>query len=142
MFWTIPQAERFWKLRFWKFGLVGGFVALIGIALLYVLVDILSIEKSVAYFVLAIISLQLNFNLNDWFTWGERRKGNNNGYWNRWIKFHATRALSAVIDQILFALLASVLGVHYILASVMCIIIATGWNYLMGDRFVFARRAR
>lgn len=128
---TVPQAGRFWK-----FGLVGGLVALIGMALLYVFVDILSIEKNVAYFVQAFISLQLNFNLNDRITWGERRKGGNGGYWNRWIKFHAARAFSVVLNQTLFALLTA-FGVHYMLACAMCIIFATGFNYFTSDRFVF-----
>lgn len=132
LFWTIPQVGRFWK-----FGLVGGLVALIGSGVLYTLVDILSIEKNVAYFVQAFISLQLNFNLNDRFTWGEMRKGRNGGYWNRWIKFHSARAFSVVLNQILFALLTAV-GVYYMLACVVCIMVAMGFNYLMSDRFVFA----
>lgn len=132
---TVPQAGRFWK-----FGLVGGLVALIGSGLLYTFVDILSIEKNVAYFVQAFISLQLNFNLNDRFTWADR-KAQNGSFWSRWAKFHTARILSVILNQILFALLTA-LGVHYMLACAMCIIVATCFNYYTSDRFVFARRAR
>lgn len=129
----ILKKERF--NRFWKFGLVGGFVALIGIGLLYAFIDIMSIEKNIAYFIQALISLQINFNLNDRFTWKDRRdrKGS---YWSRWVKYHLTRMISVILNQILFALLTT-LGIHYILVSVICIIFATAINYLMGDRFVF-----
>jgi len=131
LFFSVPQAGRVWK-----FGLVGGLVALIGSGLLYTFVDILSIEKNVAYFVQAFICLQLNFNLNDRFTWGERREGRNSGYWNRWVKFHVARALSVILSQILFALLTA-LGMYYMLAFAMCIIFATGFNYFTSNRFVF-----
>jgi dolichol-phosphate mannosyltransferase len=130
LFWTVPQTGRFWK-----FGLVGGLVALIGSGLLYIFVDILSIEKNTAYFVQAFISLQLNFNLNDQFTWVERR-GQNGRYWSRWVKFHTTRILSVILSQIFFALLTA-LGVHYMLVYVMCIMVAMVFNYLTSDRFVF-----
>jgi putative flippase GtrA len=122
--------------RIVKFGLVGGLVALIGGGILYTLVDILSIEKNAAYFVQAVISLQLNFNLNDRFTWADRR-GQNGRYWNRWVKFHIVRILSAILSQILFALL-TVLGVYYMLAYAVCIVFATGFNYFTSNRFVFS----
>lgn len=126
---TVPQAGRFWK-----FGLVGGLVAVIGIGLLYAFVEFLKIEENSAYLLQAFICLQLNFNLNHFLTWSERRKG---GYWYRWIKFHTSRVLSVILNQILFALL-TFLGMHYILACLVCLISVTGFNYFASDRFVFA----
>jgi len=122
--------------RFWKFGLVGGLVALIGIGILYTLVDILSVEKNVAYFAQAFISLQLSFTLNDRFTWSDR-KGKNGSFGNRWVRFHAARLLSVILNQILFGLLTA-LGVHYMLACLVCILFATGINFVTSDRFVFS----
>lgn len=130
LLWRVPHSGRFWK-----FGLVGGVVALVGIGLLYVFVDILSIEKNVAYFAQAVVSLQLNFNLNDRFTWVDRR-GQKGGYWSRWAKYHLMRMVSVILNQILFALLTAI-GIHYILVSVICIVAATGINYFTSDRFVF-----
>lgn len=129
---TVPQAGRFWK-----FGLVGGLVALIGITLLYVFVDILTIEKNVAYFVQAFISLQLNFILNSRFTWRERTKCGEGKIWNRWIRYHAARAVAVVLNQILFFLLTTALGMYYMLATVAGVVFATGFNYFTSDRFVF-----
>lgn len=131
LLWTVPQAGRFWK-----FGLVGGLVALIGGGILYTLVDILSIEKNAAYFVQAFISLQLNFILNNWFTWAER-KGKNGSFGSRWVKFHTARLLSVILNQILFGLLTA-LGVHYMLACLVCILFVMGINFVTSDRFVFS----
>lgn len=134
LLWRVPHSGRFWK-----FGLVGGLVALIGSALLYALVDLLGVEKNIAYFVQAVISLQLNFNLNDRFTWADRRQ--QRGYWSRWLKYHTARILSVVFNQILFALL-TLLGVHYMLALVVGIVVAIALNYFMSDRFVFTSARR
>jgi len=131
LLWRVPHSGRFWK-----FGLVGGLVALIGIGVLYVLVDILSVERNAAYFAQAVISLQLNFNLNDRFTWADRR-GQNGAYWSRWLKYHTARMLTVVVNQIVFALLTA-FGVHYLAACVACLALATGFNYFASDRFVFS----
>lgn len=120
--------------RLWKFGLVGGLVALIGSGLLYALVDFIELEKNVAYFIQAVVSLQVNFNLNYRFTWGDRRA--QGGYWSRWLKYHTARMFSVVFNQILFFLLLS-LRVHYMLALVAGIVAAIVLNYFMSDRFVF-----
>jgi len=119
-----------------KFALVGGTVALLGIGILYMLVDVLSVEKNAAYFVQAVISLQINFVLNNQFTWADRR-GQSRSLWNRWVRFHGARGLAFVLNQLLFALLTA-LGVHYLVACIFGIAVATGLNYFTSDRFVFS----
>ncbi|MCK4794213.1 MAG: GtrA family protein [Desulfobacteraceae bacterium] len=84
-----------------SFGLVGGFVALLGSALLFLFVDILHIEQNIAYFLQTVIALQINFNLNDLITWRDRR-GSNGFYWERWLKYHIARLLTVIVCQLIF----------------------------------------
>lgn len=128
LIWTVPQAGRFWK-----FGLVGGSVAVFSLLFLYFLVDILSVEKNLAYFIQAFIALQLNFNFNYYFTWPDRQGPS---YWTAWSKFHLARLLSLTLNQALFAIF-TLLGVHYLLVSLILLIIITAFNYLSADLLVF-----
>lgn len=121
--------------RFLKFGIVGGAVAVFSLAFLYVLVEIFSIRENIAYFIQMIVALQLNFNLNKELTWKDRR-GKKGEYWNRWAKFHGTRAFSALLNQGLFVLL-NAMGMYYMFAAVFCLVFSTVINYFMSDRFVF-----
>lgn len=125
-----------WVARFWKFGAVGGLVALIGGGILYLLVDIMSIENNAAYFVQAIVSLQLNFILNDQFTWADR-KGQKGSFWSRWTKFHTARALSVGLSQILFALLTA-FGAHHMLVYALTILFLSAVNFYTSDHIIFS----
>ena len=128
----ILNRERFRRVL--KFGLVGGSVTLLGIVGLYLLVDILSIQENLAYFLLTILSLQVHFILNDKFTWaGESNLGS---FWHKWMKFHASRGVVAGFNQLLFALLI-LIGLHYMVANLVCIAFGAGFNFLAGELFVF-----
>lgn len=126
--WTVPEVGRFWK-----FGLIGGSVAVFSLLFLYFLVDIVSIEKNLAYFIQAFTALQLNFNFNYRLTWPDRQGPN---YWTAWTKFHLARLLSLTFNQALFAVF-TLLGVHYLLVSFVLLIVITAFNYLSSDLFVF-----
>lgn len=128
----ILERERFERLL--KFGLVGGSLALLGIVGLYFLVDVLSIQKNLAYFLLTVVSLQLNFILSDKFTWSG--VSNQGGFWRKWVKFHMFRGIVAGLNQLLFALFI-LIGLHYMVANLACIAFATGFNFLAGEFFVF-----
>ena len=57
-----------------SFGMVGGFVALTGIALQYALVQYAGFDKHLAYFIQSIVSIELNFFINNFVTWRDRRR--------------------------------------------------------------------
>lgn len=135
---TISDYARTYKYRrVISFGIVGGVVALIGSALLFLFVDILHIEQNIAYFIQTAIALQINFNLNDLVTWGDWRI-NNGKYWQRWGKYHLARMFTVVICQGLFYLMV-VIGIPHMAAFAINIAVGMGINYISSDKFVFRK---
>lgn len=122
--------------KFIKFGVVGGSVALIGAGVLYVLIEGFALEKNLAYLIQTFISLQLNFFLNDQFTWANLR-GQNGSWTSRWVKFHVAKLLSIALNQVLFTVLTA-LGVHYLLVYMLSVALIMVVNFYTNDRFVFA----
>ncbi len=120
-----------------SFGLVGGFVALLGSALLFLFVDILHIEQNIAYFLQTVIALQINFNLNDLVTWRDRR-GSNGFYWERWLRYHVARLLTVVLCQLIFSLFVFV-GMPHMVAFAINIAVGMVINYFSSDKFVFKK---
>lgn len=128
---------QFLKMRFWGFGLVGVGVLLGGIALLYVLVTILHVQQNIAYFIQAGASIEANFLLNRFINWRDR--GGSLG--RQWLKFHTTKIATVLLNQALFAGLTYI-GLHYLLATIICTGIVTVINYLSNDRFVFTTQQK
>lgn len=120
-----------------SFGLVGGFVAVTGLALQYALVEYAGLDKHVAYFIQSIVSIELNFFINNSVTWGDRRAPGILGLAKTWMKFHFVRVFTVTLNQILYAALLF-LGVQYLVANVLCILIILVINYWSGDKFIFS----
>ncbi|MHA1852048.1 MAG: GtrA family protein [Candidatus Heimdallarchaeaceae archaeon] len=118
-----------------KFGLVGGSVTILGALLMYLFIDILNINESVAYFIQTLIALQLNFIFNKIITWS-KKSNKLKSLVISWAKFHLVRVVTALINQLLFALLISI-KIHYLFAYAITIMVCTVINYLGTDRFVF-----
>jgi len=131
LLWRVPQAGRFWK-----FALIGGSIMLVGGGILYLFVDILSIEKNLANFILAIISIQMNFWLNNLITWRDRRGSK---LLHRLAKFHAVKSITVSVNVILFFLLATVFSFPYLIAYTICVAIITVLNYLANEHIVFRK---
>ncbi len=127
--------------RILSFSLVGGFVTIIGFAILYVLVQYVGLNKNLAYLIQAILSIELNFFLNHFYTWSDRRKQGVRAFVTSWGKFHFTRIFTVTLNQVLYsAFLLS--GINYLVASAMCILIVMIINYIAGDIFVFRHSER
>jgi putative flippase GtrA/glycosyltransferase involved in cell wall biosynthesis len=116
------------------FGAVGLGVFVGGEALLYGLVHFLHFSPNLAYLIQAITSIEVSFVLNRWLNWGDR--GGRLG--SQLVSFHLTKAITVPVNQILFASLLG-LGVHYLLAMLMCTALITVVNFVANDRLVFAR---
>ncbi len=128
-------AEHLFQLvqqRLFGFGLVGLGVMLGGMALLYGLVHYHLVEEHIAYFIQAIACIEANFMLNRWVNWRDRK----GAFLPQWIKFHTTKIGTIPFNLLLFALLISI-GVHYLLATLIGVVVATIINYVSNDQFVF-----
>lgn len=131
LLWRVPQAERFWK-----FAGVGGGVMLAGAGILYLLVGILSIEKNLSNFIMALITIETNFWLNNAITWHDRR---GSGLLQRLVRFHAVKVITVSFNAGLFFFLVTVLSVHYMIAFAVGLSITTLLNYLANEYIVFQK---
>ncbi len=121
--------------RIINFVIVGGSVALFGSIQMYLYVDILHIEQNLAYILQTFLSLQINFNINDRWTWGDWRSGNGK-YWHRWIKYHLSRLATVLISQIMFSIMVY-LSVQYQMAYATTIVFGFVINYITSSKYVF-----
>jgi putative flippase GtrA len=140
----LPDAEKpsfpqrcltFLRGRFFGFGLVGIFIMLIGIVVLYALVHYCGFNKNLAYFIQAVVSIELNFICNKFFNWRDRQ----GHVLFQWVRFHTTKIGTVLLNQLLFAFLVAQ-GMHYLLATLIGVVLATIINYIVNDKFVFAAR--
>jgi dolichol-phosphate mannosyltransferase len=121
-----------------SFILIGGGVAVFGSVQMYFYVEILHLEQNLAYVFQTFLSLQINFILNDRWTWGDWRVNNGN-YKDRWLKYHLSRLMTILLGQFIFSLLVW-LGIHYLVAYAVNIIIGFAINYITSSKFVFKQR--
>lgn len=123
--------------RFIKFATIGFSVMVIGMILLFALVQGMNIDKSLAYAIQAIVSINLNFTLNYLFTWSDRKPEKNSAraFLRFWSKFVGSRAVGAIANGILFTILS--LYINYLISNVICVLLITVFNYVMSDKLVF-----
>jgi putative flippase GtrA len=88
-----------------------------------------------AYFVQAVVSVELNFVLNRQLTWRDRRSVR--PAWSQWRRFHASRVLTIPGNQALFSAL-TVAGMPVWASNTTCLVATTAVNYLVAHRWVFA----
>lgn len=132
---------------------IGGSVFVLGMALLYLLVERFHVHTHVANAIQLALTFWLNYVLNRRITWRERTITRRAAY-----KFLVSRGVTTVINYFLFAWLISlqfafnVLGhslnfaLNYIVVNVITLIVVMGLNYEISDRWAFAepkaRKAR
>ncbi len=127
----------FFKARFSGFLLIGGLIFLIGLAIIFLLVSKLHINKILAGVITTVITVELNFLLNRYLNWGDR----SGKFINLWWKFHVIRLGTIILNQVLYIMLI-VFGVQYIIATIIAVGIVTILNYFGNDRFVFNKERR
>lgn len=135
-FMSLPGLLWLVRKRFLGFGLVGIAIMMMGMVLLYALVQFGRIEQNLAYFIQAIVSIEANFCLNKFLNWRDR-KGN---ILTQWVKFHTTKIGTVALNQCLFAGLVQ-LGIHYLVVTLVGVAVATIINYIINDKFVFLSAA-
>ena len=133
--------------RFIKFGAVGASGTVINIAVLYVAQEFLlraiedfhvRLNYSIALAItLATIS---NFYWNRRLTWRDRQHEVHHSALFLFFKYVMAAALSIALQSLLTKWLA--LSMHYILANVVAIALASLCNFVVNDRMTFRRRAR
>jgi putative flippase GtrA len=129
-----PKARR--SLSYAGVGLA---VMALGYAILFALVDGLGWSAHLAYFVQALVSVELNFLLNRRVTWGDRRELSSTK--RQWARFHASRVVTIPANQALFSLLTAA-GSSFVLANTVCLGLTFLVNYVIANFWVFTNEQR
>ena len=136
----------FYRLpKYLQFGLIGGSVFTIGMAVLYLLVSRLHVSPLLANSVQLLITLVLNYSLNKRLTWRERTVLRAAAR-----KFIISRVATTLLNYALFAwliqlhlaiqtpFLHATFTINYVLANVISLIAIMTLNYVISDRWVFS----
>lgn len=134
------------RWRFIKFGLVGASGTVINLAVLYVcqefvLVQIANFNTRLNFSIALAISVATvsNFYWNRRLTWRDRLHGGHRSTYMLFLKYVMAAGLSIAIQSVLTKVLAGHL--HYLLANLVAIALASVFNFVANDRLTFARRA-
>ena len=139
-----PRFQAMTRWRFIKFGLVGGSGTVINIAVLYLaqehlLRGIADFHARLNYSIALAITLATisNFYWNRRLTWRDRTRHTPQPALRLFVKYVMAAALSIVIQSLLTKWLAGYL--HYLVANVIAIVIASVVNFVANDRLTFRR---
>ena len=127
--------DRMRPLRFVGAGLLAGAVQLSLLALLLHW----NWPAVPANLVAFVVSTEINFLCNAFFTWHDRRGNGSRGrFWLvRWGRFHSAIAGTAVLNQGLFLLLHLVWGWQPLIASACASSLISVINYFLNNHLVF-----
>lgn len=119
--------------RFGRFALVGGFGAVVNLAVLTLLTELAGFHYLVAAVVGIEASTVLNFAFNRRFTWKDRSTG-----WSAIFAYHGVVGIGLALQFGVLAGLTGLLGLHYVLATVAGIAAGTAWNFFGHHSLTFA----
>lgn len=139
-----PRFQPMVRWRFIKFGLVGASGTVINIAVLYLaqehlLRGIADFHARLNYSIALAITVATisNFYWNRRLTWRDRTRNTPQPALRLFLKYVMAAALSIVIQSLLTKWLA--LHLHYLLANVIAIVMASVVNFIANDRLTFRR---
>lgn len=139
-----PRFQPMVRWRFIKFGLVGASGTVINIAVLYLaqehlLRGIADFHARLNYSIALAITVATisNFYWNRRLTWRDRTRNTPQPALRLFLKYVMAAALSIVIQSLLTKWLA--LHLHYLLANVIAIVLASVVNFIANDRLTFRR---
>ena len=139
-----PRLQPLARWRFMRFGLVGASGTVINIAVLYLsqeylLRGIADFHERLNYAIALAIALATisNFYWNRRLTWRDRQNQVSQSALVLFFKYVMAAALSIVIQSLLTKWLA--LYLHYIVANLVAIVLASAFNYVANDRLTFRR---
>jgi putative flippase GtrA len=119
--------------KFATFAAVGGFCALLSLAILWLLTSWLGVHYLVSTMITFLITTPVGFWLNKILTFRTRRE-----YARiEWPRYFLIMSVSFASSLALMYLLVSVLGLWYLLANVIVIGLLLVFNFLTHDRWSF-----
>jgi len=123
------------KYRWIKFGIVGGSGAVLKLALMYLLTDILGIYYIISYLMSFSVVVTHNYVRNS--RWTFKQSGMPLG----WAKYAAVSAFTVTINTGVIYLLTDALGLWYMFSTAIAILIAFSINYSLSRRWVWLQQS-
>jgi putative flippase GtrA len=121
--------------RLASFSLIGFAVFALGICFQAFLVRLLHVPAVPAYVVQIVLSVQANFVANLRWTWSDR----NAPFWRSCLRYNVKRAAGTALSLALYPLLIK-LGMNYLIANGVLVVLLTPANYVLGHWWTFAAR--
>lgn len=121
--------------RLTSFSLIGFAIFALGICFQAFLVRLLHVPAVPAYVVQVVLSVQANFVANLRWTWSDR----NAPFWRSCLRYNVKRAAGTVLSLALYPLLIK-LGMNYLIANGVLVVLLTPANYALGHWWTFAAR--
>lgn len=143
----IPVIGRLLRHRFVKFGAVGSSGTIINFAVLYIGQEHLyrwvqPEQKRLTVSLVTAITLATfnNFMWNRHWTWGDRKEGNEKGFFVQMGQYYVACWLAIMLQFVITKMLAA--HIHYLAANLTAIALSGGVNFLMNHRWTFSFRDR
>ena len=123
------------RTPFATFGLIGAAIFALGLPLQALLVQVWHANRETSYLAIGLVSIEVNFLFNRWFTWRDRLVT----FWMACYRFNAQKAVTASLNLFLYSTLVS-LGTNYLIANLATATIFTVVNYMLGHFWSFSPR--
>jgi putative flippase GtrA len=123
--------------RLVSFSLIGFAVFALGLGVQILLVQATHLAPVSAYVIQLVVSVQANFLANYRWTWGDRDAP----FWRSCWRYNVKRAGGALLSLALYPLLIQ-LGMNYLMANVLLVIVLTPTNYVLGHFWTFTASGR
>lgn len=118
-----------------KFSIVGGIGVLVNMGILYIFTEYFHIIYLISSLFAIELSIISNFILNDFWTWGERKKKK---FYQRLIQYHITAGITAFLaNWLLLIFLTEVLDIYYLISNLIGIGIGMLSNFILNDIWTF-----
>jgi putative flippase GtrA len=123
--------------RLTSFSLIGFGVFVLGICFQALLVRVMYVPAVSAYVIQVVVSVQANFVANVRWTWSDRKAP----FWRACRRYNVKRAAGTALSLALYPLLIR-LGMNYLIANGVIVVLLTPANYALGHWWTFAARDR
>jgi putative flippase GtrA len=120
--------------KFASFSAIGGGLFVAGLLFQAGLTGGLRVPSFVSYVVQSVLSVEVSYFLNRWFTW----KGAQISLWPSLLRYNLQKVVTVTANLVLYGLLLR-LGVEYLLDNVLLTVVFTFVNYIGADKLVFLR---
>jgi dolichol-phosphate mannosyltransferase len=123
-----------------RFCLVGAAGTLVNLMVLFICVHWAGLSPLLGAAIAIELSIINNFFLNHHYTFRKLRRGqpeNSRSLARKLVRYNTVALGGALITYAAFWCFYGYIGLHYLLADILAIAVATGWNYWMSLRIVW-----